>query len=44
MKVTTATSAKMMEKDILATDIYTLGYQIPAYKKCGLDYTTMPIK
>ncbi|MBQ9267395.1 MAG: nucleotidyltransferase [Clostridia bacterium] len=36
------TSAKMMRKDILATDIYTLGYQMPAYKKTNLDYT-MPI-
>lgn len=33
---------KMLELDILASNIYTLGYQIPNYKKSNLDYT-MPI-
>ena len=29
----------MIEKDILATNIYTLGYQIPNYRESNLDYT-----
>lgn len=33
---------KMIEKDILATDIYTLGYQVPSFRKANLDYT-MPV-
>lgn len=33
-------SKRMIEKDILATDIYTLGYQIPSYRNVNLDYTT----
>lgn len=33
---------KMLELDILASNIYTLGYQIPNFKKTNLDYT-MPI-
>ena len=36
------TGRRMIEKDILATNIYTLGYQIPNYRKSNLDYT-MPI-
>ena len=33
-------SKKMLIKDILATDIYTLGYQVPNFRKANLDYTT----
>ena len=33
---------RMIEKDILATNIYTLGYQVPNFRKSNLDYT-MPI-
>lgn len=33
------TGKKMIEKDIMATNIYTLGYQIPEYRKVNLDYT-----
>ena len=36
------TSKKMLEKDIMATNIYTLGYQVPKYRKTNLDYT-MPV-
>lgn len=35
---------KMLELDILASNIYTLGYQIPNYKKINLDYTIPIIK
>lgn len=35
---------EMLELDILATNIYTLGYQIPNYKKTNLDYTMTIIK
>lgn len=42
MKNANETSKKMMEKDIMATNIYTLGYQIPKYRVSNLDYT-MPI-
>ncbi len=31
---------EMIELDILATNIYTLGYKIPEYRKINLDYTT----
>lgn len=34
---------KMIEKDILSSNIYTLGYQIPIYKKTNLDFT-MPVQ
>ena len=30
----------LISKDILATNIYTLGYDVPAYRKVNLDYTT----
>lgn len=40
MKNANPTSKKMLEKDILATNIYTLGYQIPKYRDVNLDYTT----
>lgn len=42
LKNANETSRRMIEKDILATNIYTLGYQIPSYRKANLDYT-MPI-
>lgn len=38
------TQQKMLELDILASNIYTLGYQIPNYKKINLDYTNPIIK
>ncbi len=42
LKNSNATSKKMLEKDIMATNIYTLGYQIPKYRTTNLDYT-MPV-
>lgn len=42
MKIATEPQKKMLEKDIFATNIYTLGYQMPAYRKVNLDYT-MPV-
>ena len=42
MKTANNSQLKMIEKDILATNIYTLGYQVPNYRKSNLDYT-MPI-
>lgn len=42
MKVANDVQKKMLEKEILATNIYTLGYQVPEYRKANLDYT-MPV-
>ncbi|MBQ8298917.1 MAG: nucleotidyltransferase [Clostridia bacterium] len=42
LKNANETSKKMLEKDIMATNIYTLGYQIPKYRTVNLDYT-MPV-
>lgn len=42
LKNANETSKKMLEKDIMATNIYTLGYQIPKYRTTNLDYT-MPV-
>lgn len=42
MKVANEAQKNMLGKDILATDIYTLGYQVPNYRKANLDYT-MPM-
>ena len=42
LKNANETGRRMIEKDILATNIYTLGYQIPNFRKSNLDYT-MPI-
>lgn len=39
LKSANETGRRMIEKDILATNIYTLGYEIPAYRKSNLDYT-----
>jgi len=39
MKNANDTQKKMLEKDILATNIYTLGHQVPTYRKANLDYT-----
>lgn len=39
MKIANDAQKKMIEKDILATNIYTLGYQLPNYRKVNLDYT-----
>ena len=30
---------EMLELDILATNVYTLGYQVPTFRKINLDYT-----
>ena len=42
LKNANETSKKMLEKDIMATNIYTLGYQVPKFRAVNLDYT-MPI-
>lgn len=42
LKNANPTSKKMLEKDIMATNIYTLGYQIPKYREVNLDYK-MPV-
>ena len=42
LKNANETSRKMLEKDIMATNIYTLGYQVPKFRNVNLDYT-MPI-
>ncbi len=39
LKNANETGRRMIEKDILATNIYTLGYQMPSYRKSNLDYT-----
>lgn len=44
MKVANSSQKKMIEKDILSTNIYTLGYEVPAYRKVNLDYTTPVIE
>lgn len=43
LKNANPTSKKMLEKDIMATNIYTLGYQIPKYRSMNLDYTKQMI-
>ena len=42
LKIANDTQKRMLEKEILATNIYTLGYQVPNYRKANLDYT-MPV-
>lgn len=42
LKNANETSKKMLEKDIMVTNIYTLGYQVPKFRNVNLDYT-MPI-
>ena len=44
LKNANETGRRMIEKDILATNIYTLGYQIPSYRKSNLDYTEQIIQ
>ena len=44
MKSANDSQKKMLDKDILATNIYTMGYQMPNYRKANLDYTTEVIK
>lgn len=39
LKNATSAQKEMLELDILATNIYTLGYQIPNFRKINLDYT-----
>ncbi len=43
LKNANPTSKKMLEKDIMATNIYTLGYQIPKYRTMNLDFTKQMI-
>jgi predicted nucleotidyltransferase len=38
MKIANVSQKEMIEKDILATNIYSLGYQIPSLKIANLDY------
>lgn len=40
LKNASISQKEMLELDILATNIYTLGYQVPAFRKVNLDYTT----
>lgn len=40
LKNANETSRKMLEKDVMATNIYTLGYQVPKFRNVNLDYTT----
>lgn len=44
LKSANETQRKMLEKDILATNIYTLGYSIPSFRKNNLDYTANMIE
>ncbi len=44
LKTANSTGQKMLEKDILATDIYTLGYQIPKFREVNLDYIKQVVK
>ena len=39
IKNSTDSQKEMLTLDILATDIYSLGYQIPTFRKTNLDYT-----
>ncbi len=39
LKVANEASKNMIEKDILTSNIYSLGYQVPTYRKSNLDYT-----
>ena len=43
LKNATDSQKEMLELDILATNIYTLGYQVPTFRKINLDYT-MPMQ
>ena len=44
IKNATPIGKMMLEKDILGTNIYTLGYQIPKYRSMNLDYTTPVVR
>ncbi len=39
LKNANETGKKMIEKDVLASNLYTLGYQIPHFRDANLDYT-----
>ncbi len=39
IKTATPTQKEMLDLDILATNIYTLGYEVPNFRKINLDYT-----
>lgn len=43
LKKATPAQKEMLELDIRATNLYTLGYQLPAFRKINLDYT-MPMQ
>ena len=43
LKNATLPQKEMLELDILATNVYTLGYQVPTFRKMNLDYT-MPMQ
>ena len=43
LKNATPYQKEMLELDILATNVYTLGYQMPSFRKTNLDYT-MPMQ
>ena len=43
LKSATSSQKEMLELDITATNIYTLGYQVPNFRKMNLDYT-MPMQ
>lgn len=43
LKNATPYQKEMLELDILATNIYSLGYQVPVFRKMNLDYT-MPMQ
>ena len=40
LKNATDSQKEMLNLDILATNLYTLGYQVPTFRKVNLDYTT----
>ena len=44
LKSANDTGRQMMEKDILASNIYTLGYQIPAYREANIDFTRQMVQ
>ena len=44
LKTANDTGRRMIEKDILATNIYFLGYQVPHYRKSNLDYTRQMVQ
>ena len=39
LKTATPAQKEMLDLDILATNVYTLGYELPNFRKINLDYT-----